>query len=104
MNKEWGGRIMKRFAFSISCILSLIVLAYPLYATTIAISDLIVESANPSYKYIGKGIAELISSELSKSKDIAVISREKRSEIMKEVEFAMLTGEQQIQMGKMLAA
>lgn len=95
-----NGGNMKRLLF----IIIIIFLTYPLYATTIAISDLSVESANPSYKYIGKGIAELISSELSKSKDITIISREKRSEIMKEVEFAMLTGEQQLEMGRMLAA
>lgn len=95
---------MRRFVFLLSFALSFIFFAYPLYATTVAISDLSVESANPSYKYIGKGIAELISSELSKSKDVTVISREKRSEIIKEVEFAMLTGEEQIQMGKMLSA
>ncbi len=92
---------MKRFFFSICIIVSFSINSF---ATTIAISDFAVESANPSYKYIGKGIAELISFELSKSKAITVISREKRAEMMKEVEFAMLTGEQQIEMGKMLAA
>ncbi|MGB4267648.1 MAG: CsgG/HfaB family protein [Spirochaetota bacterium] len=76
----------------------------PSFATTIAISDLEVQSANPNYKFIGKGVAELISFELSKSKNVTVISREKRAEMLKEVEFAMLTDEQQIKMGKMLAA
>ena len=85
-------------------LISFLLISVQAFAKTIAISDFTVESANPSYKYIGKGIAELISFELGKSKNITVVSREKRSEMMKEVEFAMLTGEQQIEMGKMLAA
>jgi len=92
---------MKRIFILVTAILSFSIHAF---ATTISISDFTVESSNPSYKYIGKGIAELISFELGKSKNITVVSREKRSEMMKEVEFAMLTGEQQIEMGKMLAA
>ncbi len=93
---------MKRLFFVI--IFITICIPMYVYAATVAISDFTVESGNPSYKYIGKGISELISSELSKSKTITVISREQRGEMMKEIEFAMLSGDQQIQMGKMLAA
>lgn len=85
---------------SIMCVTNVL----PAFSATIAISDLDVQTANPNYKFIGKGIAELLSFELSKSKDVTVISREKRAEMLKEVEFAMLTDEQQLKMGKMLAA
>jgi TolB-like protein len=71
---------------------------------TVAVADFTVESENPSYKYIGKGMAELIASELSKSKDIVVIDRDKRPEILSELEFAMMSGGAELQLSKLLTA
>ena len=82
-------------------------LALPAFSATVAISDLEIQSDNPGHKYIGKGIAELVSFELGKSSNLSVISREKRSEMMKELSLSM-TGlgdpQQQLKLGKMLAA
>ncbi|MGQ9842023.1 MAG: hypothetical protein ACUVRK_00525 [Spirochaetota bacterium] len=68
-----------QFVISILCISNVL----PAFSATIAISDFEMQSANPNYKFIGKGIAELISFELSKSKDVTVISREKRTVCLK---------------------
>lgn len=55
----------------------------------------------------GKGISELVSFEIAKAKNINVVSREKRSEMLKEMQLSM-TGlgdaDQQVKVGKMLAA
>ncbi|MBN1500652.1 MAG: hypothetical protein JW982_10870 [Spirochaetes bacterium] len=76
-------------------------------AVTIAVSDMSVQSDNPNHKYIGKGMAELVSFELAKSKSITVISRDKRSEMLEEVSFNMSgagDAAQQIKAGKILSA
>lgn len=69
------------FAVSIMCVMNVL----HVFSATIAISDFEVQSANPNYKYIGKGIAELISFELAKSRDATAISLQKRAEMLKEV-------------------
>ena len=73
----------------------------------ISIMDFELQSNNPMYAYFGKGFAEFISVELSKSKDIALVEREKRREIIEEQKFT-LTGlvdeKDSIKIGKMLAA
>jgi TolB-like protein len=82
-------------------------LSIPVFGAAIAVSDLEVQSDNPNHKYIGKGLAELISFELGKSKNVTIISREKRSEMLEEVSFSMSGAgdtEQQIKAGKILSA
>lgn len=74
---------------------------------TLSISDLQVSSTNPKYEFIGKGITELISFELSKSKGITLVEREKRTQMLEEMEFSLSdltdTGKQ-LEVGRLLAA
>jgi len=81
----------------------------PIFAVSnrIAISDFAVHSDNPRYKYMGKGISEMISVELRKSHDVDLIEREKRAEILEEMEISLsdlADTEIQIEVGKMLIA
>lgn len=73
---------------------------------TVAFSDFAVNSANPSYAFLGKGFAEIVSFELGKSSAVRLVDREKRNELLSEMEFA-LTGladpASQVEMGRLLA-
>ena len=76
-------------------------------AHRISVLDFEVQSDNPQYKYLGKGFAEFIGIELSKSKGMALIDREKREETFKEQAFTLSGAVDQkdsVQLGKMLAA
>jgi TolB-like protein len=55
----------------------------------IALSDFAVHSDNPRYKYIGKGISEMIAVELVRSTSVNLIEREKRAEVLEKIEFAL---------------
>jgi len=73
----------------------------------LTISDFKVESDNPSYKYIGKGISLLVAGELRKSDKIILLEREEVKRILGEQEFSLsdLADEsKQIQIGKFLSA
>ncbi|OGF51036.1 MAG: hypothetical protein A2231_04215 [Candidatus Firestonebacteria bacterium RIFOXYA2_FULL_40_8] len=73
----------------------------------LSVMDFELQSSNPQYVFFGKGFAEFISVEMSKSRDVALIEREKRREIIQEQKFT-LTGlveqKDSIEIGKMLAA
>ncbi|MFH1074724.1 MAG: CsgG/HfaB family protein, partial [Candidatus Firestonebacteria bacterium] len=73
----------------------------------LSVMDFELQSSNPMYAYFGKGFAEFISVEISKSRDISLVEREKRREIIEEQKFT-LTGlvdeKNSIEIGKMLAA
>ena len=73
----------------------------------ISVMDFEIQSNNPQYANLGKGFSEFVSVEVFKSKDISLIEREKRREIIEEQKFA-LTGlvdeKNSIEIGKMLAA
>ena len=73
---------------------------------TVALSDFAVNSANPGYAYLGKGFAEIVAFELKKSKDLRLVDRERRNELLSEMEFA-LTGltdpSAQLEIGKLLS-
>jgi TolB-like protein len=73
----------------------------------IALSDFAVHSDNPRYKYMGKGISEMIAVELAKATGVNLIEREKRAEVLEEIEFALsdlADATKQVEVGKMLAA
>lgn len=73
----------------------------------LSVSDLAVHSDNPRYKYVGKGIAEMIAVELRKSPDIVLIEREKRTALLEEMQFSLsdlADSGRQIEVGRMLAA
>jgi len=73
----------------------------------IALSDFAVHSDNPRYKYMGKGISEMIAVELAKSTGVNLIERERRAEVLEEIEFALsdlADTTRQVVVGKMLAA
>jgi TolB-like protein len=55
----------------------------------IALSDFTVESDSEKYKFVGKGISELIGVELLKSKEILLVEREKRAQLLSEMEFSL---------------
>lgn len=76
-------------------------------ADTLAVADLQVSSTNPKYEFMGKGLAELISFELAKSRDLVLVEREKRTEMMQEMEVSvsdLADADKQLQVGKLLAA
>jgi TolB-like protein len=73
----------------------------------LAIADFAIHSDNPNYKYIGKGISEMIAVELRKSPGIELIEREQRTQILEEMAFALsdlADSDQQLELGKLLAA
>jgi TolB-like protein len=75
--------------------------------TIITVSDFTVESKNPSYEYIGKGISRLVASELRKSGKIKLIERENLSKLLKEQEFSLsdlADQETQVKLGMLLSA
>jgi TolB-like protein len=73
----------------------------------VSVSDFQVESDNPDYKYLGKGIAILVAGELRKSNQIQLIEREALNQILKEQEISIsdLTDAQsQVKIGRLLSA
>jgi TolB-like protein len=72
----------------------------------LALSDFAVNSTNPSYTFLGKGFAEIVAFELKKSPAVKLVDREKRNQILDEMEFGM-TGltdpAAQLEMGKLLS-
>jgi TolB-like protein len=76
-------------------------------STKMAVSDFVVHSENPKYKFMGKGISEMIAVELRKSPKITLVERDKRTELLEEMEIAlsdMADPEVQLEVGKLLAA
>jgi len=97
---------VKKFLLLMALLLSF---ALPAYSVSfrIALSDFAVHSNNPKYEFMGKGIAEMIAVELAKSTGLDLIEREKRAEILEEIEFALshlADTTKQVEVGKMLAA
>lgn len=73
---------------------------------TVAVSDFVVNSANPSYAYLGKGFAEIIAFEVKKATQIRLVDREQRNKLLEEMEFALsgLTDPSaQLQIGRLLS-
>ncbi|MQY77150.1 MAG: hypothetical protein GH155_05905, partial [Spirochaeta sp.] len=79
---------MKR---SLLAVLVFCILIVPLFAVAnrVSLSDFAVHSDNVKYKYMGKGISEMISVELRKSPGIDLIEREKRAHILEEMEISL---------------
>jgi len=87
----------------------LLLFAHPTFGISyrIALSDFAVHSNNPKYEFMGKGISEMIAVELAKSVGVDLIEREKRAEVLEEIEFALsdlADATKQVEVGKMLAA
>jgi len=93
------------------CVVALFALAVlaPLGAqapATVALSDFVVNSANPSYAYLGKGFAEIVAFEIRKAPQIKLVDREQRNRILEEMEFSMsglADPAAQLEMGKLLS-
>ena len=93
------------------CVVALLALAVlaPLGAqapATVALSDFVVNSANPSYAYLGKGFAEIVAFEIRKAPQIKLVDREQRNRILEEMEFSMsglADPAAQLEMGKLLS-
>ncbi len=89
--------------------INFIVLASLVFSQTyvLSVSDFPVESENPSYKYIGKGISRLIAGELRKSDKIQIIEREQLNKIIEEQKFSisgLADTNNQIELGKLASA
>jgi TolB-like protein len=73
----------------------------------LAVSDFQIQSANPNYQYLGKGFAEFIGIELSRSRDVNLVERERRNELLEEQEFSLsdlADADAQVSIGRLLAA
>ncbi len=73
----------------------------------LSVSDFIVESNNPSYTFLGKGISRLVATELRKSGRITLIEREQLNKVLKEQELSLSDfsdSENQVRVGKLLSA
>jgi TolB-like protein len=79
---------MKKNLFAIILIL---LLSFPAFSKdpAIAILDFEIQSENEKYKFLGKGFAEFISVELSQANGIKLVEREKRNEILNEINFGL---------------
>jgi TolB-like protein len=87
----------------------LLLFLHPSYSISfrIALSDFAVHSKNPNYEFMGKGISEMIAVELAKATGVNLIDRERRAEVLEEIEFALsdlADATKQVEVGKMLAA
>ena len=75
-------------------------------AKQLSISDFVVHSDRADYKYMGKGISEMIAVELRKSPGIKLIERERRTDLLEEMEIALsdlADSQTQLEVGKLLA-
>lgn len=93
--------------FAVLILLSILLLPAFSVANRIVISDFIVHSNNTNYEFMGKGIAEMIAVELRKSPGVTLIEREKRIELLEEMEISlsdMADQDEQMKIGKLLAA
>ena len=73
---------------------------------TVALSDFVVNSANPSFAYLGKGFAEIIAFEVKKAPQVKLVDREQRNKLLEEMEFSLsgLTDPSaQLEIGKLLS-
>lgn len=87
------------------CFLSLLII--PLYseALTLTVLDFEVQSSDNSHTYLGKGFAEFLSVELSGVREITLIERKKRNEIIDEMKFGLsglADSEQLMNLGNLL--
>jgi TolB-like protein len=101
-----GGQTMRKLLFSV---LILLVCAGGIWAVgpILSVSDFTVESDNPQYKYLGKGLAILVTSELRKSAQVQIIEREQLNQVLKEQEVSLsdlADPQTQIKVGKILAS
>ncbi len=73
----------------------------------LSVNDFSIESGNPDYRYIGKGISRLVAGELRKTEAIRIIEREKLKKVLDEQNLTLsgVTDEaSQIELGKLLSA
>ena len=75
--------------------------------TNLSIGDFIVRSDNPDYKYIGKGISQLIAGELRRDSRYNIIERERINEIIDEQKLSLnglISETDMINIGQLLSA
>jgi TolB-like protein len=97
---------MKKHLVTLLILMSASVLAIG-QELVIAVRDFKVESANPSYTYLGKGISRLVASELRRSGKMKLVEREDMNKLIAEQELSLsdlMDQAQQVQIGKMLSA
>jgi len=74
---------------------------------TLTFSDFTVHSDNPKYKYVGKGLSEMIAVELRHTPGVALVERERRAQLLEEASFLLsdLADPDRIgEIGRMLSA
>jgi TolB-like protein len=104
--KPYGGSHMKKTAIVFCSIVAFAAWSWAA-GPILSMADFTVESDNPEYKYLGKGLAIMVGGELRKSKQVELIEREQLNAILKEMEFSLsdLANEQnQLKVGNMLSA
>ncbi|OGF44829.1 MAG: hypothetical protein A2231_12615 [Candidatus Firestonebacteria bacterium RIFOXYA2_FULL_40_8] len=73
----------------------------------ISVIDFAVSSKNPDYEFLGKGFAEFVSVELSSSRDVLLVERQKLQQIINEQKLS-LTGlideNHRVEVGKLISA
>jgi TolB-like protein len=78
--------MLKKLALVTCLLLSVCLFAAP---PRMAVGDFSIISDNPKLKYVGKGLAEMIAAELSASKGVVLIERERRDKLLEEMEFSL---------------
>lgn len=74
---------------------------------SVAVLDFTVNSEDPAYTHLGKGFAEFIAVELADTYGVTIIDRERRNDVLEEIEFAvsdLAADTERIRLGEMLAA
>lgn len=73
----------------------------------LAVADFTVSSENPRLRFVGKGLAEMIAAELAQARDIVLIDRDMRAELLREQEFSLSEAADaaaQVELGRILSA
>lgn len=80
---------MSSRSFALAVLLAILAPALFAAPPKVAVGDFKVTSDNPRLKYVGKGLSEMFSAQLSQSKAVLVVERERREALLGELEFAM---------------
>jgi TolB-like protein len=106
-NLSWGGRSRGIRTFWMVAFLLGAVLAVHAQSPSVAVLDFTVNSEDPAYTHLGKGFAEFIAVELADTYGVTIIDRERRNDVLEEIEFAvsdLAADTERIRLGEMLAA
>lgn len=55
----------------------------------LAVGEFVVMSDNPRLKFVGKGLAEMVAAEIASSRDVILVDRSRRADLLGELEFSL---------------